>query len=267
MSKKAPLSIAVITRNEAGRLEDCLKSASWADDLIVVDDLSVDRTAKIARKYTDRVYERRMDIEGRHRNYAYSLAKNEWVFSLDADERITDELREEIKHILRRGIKDVAFTVPIKAFIGDKWIKRGGWYPGRKVRLFRKDKFKYEEVKVHPRVFYKGSCGHLKHPILHYSYRNLHEFIESLNNQTTLEAEKWFDERRKIGIGKALRKTCDRFLKAYILKRGFLDGVTGLIFAMAAGLYQIFSYVKYQEMLNEAQTYGANEESEHKSAG
>ncbi len=249
MSKKVPLSIVVITKNESGRIEDCLKSASWANDVIVLDDFSVDTTAKIARKYTDRVYERRMDIEGRHRNHAYSLAKNDWVFSLDADERITDELREELKHLLRKEAKDIAFTVPIKAFIGDRWVKHGGWYPGRKVRLFKKDKFKYEEVKVHPRVFYTGSCGHLKNPILHYSYRNFHEFIESLNKQTTLEAEKWFDEKRKIGLAKALRKTCDRFLKAYILKKGFLDGHTGLVFAMAAGLYQIFSYVKYQEML------------------
>ena len=251
MSKKVPLSIVVITKNEAERLEDCLKSASWADDLIVLDDFSVDQTTKVARKYTDRVYERRMDIEGRHRNYAYSLAKNEWVFSLDADERITDELREEIKHLLRKDTKHVVFTVPIKAFIKDVWVKHGGWYPGRKVRLFRKGEFKYEEVKVHPRVFYKGSCGHLENPILHYSYKNFHEFIESLNNQTTLEAEKWFDEKRKIGLAKALRKTCDRFFKAYILKMGFLDGLTGLIFAMSAGLYQIFSYAKYQEMLKQ----------------
>jgi len=249
MSKKAPLSIVIITKNEAERLEDCLKSVSWANDIIVLDDLSIDNTAKIARKYTDRVYERRMDVEGRHRNYGYSLAKNEWVFSLDADERITDELREELKHFLKKEAEHVVFTVPIKAFIGERWVRHGGWYPGRKVRLFRKDNFKYEEVKVHPRVFYEGSCGHLKHPILHYSYKNFHEFIESLNKQTTLEAEKWFDEKRVIGTGKALRKTCDRFLKAYILKKGFLDGLTGFMFAMAAGLYQIFSYAKYQEML------------------
>jgi glycosyltransferase involved in cell wall biosynthesis len=256
MGKKTALSIVVITKNEADRLDDCLKSASWVNDLIVVDDLSVDETTKIAKKYTDRIYKRRMDIEGRHRNYAYSLAKNEWVFSLDADERITDELREEIKHILRKSVKHVAFTVPVKAFIGDRWIRYGGWYPGRKVRFFKRDSFKYEEVKVHPRVFYKGSCGHLKNPILHYSYRNFHEFIESLNNQTTLEAEKWFDERRKIGFAKALRKTCDRFLKAYILKKGFLDGIIGFIFAMSAGLYQIFSYIKYQEMLKQGKKNG-----------
>lgn len=249
MSKKTPLSIVIITKNEADRLEDCLKSASWVDDLIIVDDFSIDQTTKIAGKYTDRVYERKMDVEGRHRNYAYSLAKNEWVFSLDADEKITDELREELKHVLRKEIRHVVFTVPVKAFIGNRWVRHGGWYPAGKVRLFRKDKFKYEEVKVHPRVFYKGTCGHLNNPVLHYSYKDFHEFFESLNNQTTLEAEKWFDEKRKIGLGKALRKTCDRFLKAYILKKGFLDGLTGLVFAMAAGLYQIFSYAKYQEML------------------
>lgn len=249
MSKKVPLSVVVITKNEALRLEDCLKSASWVNDLVVLDDFSIDSTTKIARKHTDRVYERRTDIEGRHRNYAYSLAKNEWVLSLDADERITDELREEIQGLLRKEIHHAAFTVPIKAFIGDTWVRHGGWYPGRKVRLFKKDRFKYEEVKVHPRVFYEGTCGHLKNPILHYSYRNFHEFIESLNRQTTLEAEKWFDEKRPIGLAKALRKTIDRFLRAYILKKGFLDGLIGLMFAMAAGLYQIFSYAKYQEMI------------------
>lgn len=257
MSKKAPLSIVVITKNEADRIEDCLKSASWADDLIVVDDFSIDTTTKIAGKYTDRVYERKMDIEGRHRNYAYSLAKNEWVFSLDADERITDELREEIKRLLRKETKHIIFTVPIKTFIGDTWVKHGGWYPGRKVRLFKKNEFKYEEVKVHPRVFYKGSCGHLKSPILHYSYKDFHEFIESLNNQTTLEAGKWFNEKRKIGVTGTLRKTCDRFLKAYILKKGFLDGLIGLVFAIAAGLYQIFSYAKYQDMLKQEKKNGA----------
>jgi len=257
MSKKAPLSIVIITRNEADKLDDCLKSASWADDLIVLDDFSVDGTTKIARKYTDRVYERRMDVEGRHRNYAYSLAKNKWVFSLDADERITDELRQEIRHILKKEIHHTIFTVPIKAFIGDKWVRHGGWYPGRKVRLFKKDEFKYEEVKIHPRVFYKGSSGHLKNPIVHYSYANLHEFIESLNNQTTLEAEKWLDEKRKIKLAGAIRKTCDRFLKAYILKKGFLDGLTGLMFASAAGLYQLWSYAKYIEMIKKEKENGA----------
>ncbi len=260
MSKKFPLSVVIITKNESENIEDCLKSAAWADDVIVLDDFSIDATVKIARTHTERVYERRMDIEGRHRNYAYSLAKNEWVFSLDADERITPELREELKHLLRKeagpvrkefsnGVKDATFTVPIKAFIGDKWVKHGGWYPGRKVRLFRKDKFKYEEAKVHPRVFYQGSCGHLDSPILHYSYKNYHEFFRSLNNQTTLEAEKWFGEKRKIGAWKAVRKMIDRFLKAYILKKGFLDGFTGFIFAMGGGLYQIYSYAKYREML------------------
>jgi len=250
MKKRFPLSVVIITRNESERLEECLKSASSFNDIVVLDDFSVDSTARIARKYTERVYERKMDVEGRHRNFAYSLAKNDWVFSLDADERLTVELSEELKKLLKKSPKEAAFTVCIKTFIGKRWVRRGGWYPGRKVRLFRKDKFRYEEVKVHPRVFIDGECGHLKHPILHYSYRNFHEFIESLNNQTTLEAEKWFDEKRKIGTAKALRKTIDRFLKAYVFKKGFLEGLTGFVFAMAAGLYQIWSYAKYREMLD-----------------
>jgi len=135
--------------------------------------------------------------------------------------------------------------------LGKRWIRYSGWYPAPKVRLFDKRFFKYEEAEVHPRVFIDGSCGHLKSDIIHYSYRNFHDFFESLNNQTTLEARKWFKERRKIGFLKMYRKFVDRFLKAYILKQGFRDGLVGFIVSYSSGLYQVMSYVKYREMLEQ----------------
>ncbi|MCM8790564.1 MAG: glycosyltransferase family 2 protein [Candidatus Omnitrophica bacterium] len=247
---KVPVSVVVITKNEEDNIADCLKSASWADETVVLDDSSSDNTVNIAKKYTDKVFTRKMDIEGRHRNYAYSLAKNDWVLSLDADERISRELADEISSLIKAGPKDKAYTIPIKTYIGDKWIRWGGWYPAPKVRLFDKRFFRYEEAVVHPRVFIDGSCGHLKKDIIHYSYRNFHDFFTSLNNQTTLEAEKWFKERRKINFIKMYRKALSRFIKAYIQKGGYKDGLLGFTVSWAGALYQFMSYIKYKEMLS-----------------
>lgn len=247
--KKIPISIVVITRNEETNIANCLKSVSWADEIVVLDDNSTDSTVQIARLYTDKVFTRKMDIEGVHRNYAYSLAKNDWVLSLDADECVSPELAAELEELFRNTLKDKAYTIPIKTFIGSRWIRYSGWYPAPKVRLFEKRYFKYEEVEVHPRVFIEGSCGHLTKDIIHYSYRNFHDYFESLNNQTTLEARKWFNEKRKIGLLKTSRKFVDRFLRAYIRKQGFRDGFLGFVISYGSGLYQLMSYAKYWEML------------------
>ncbi|MFA5142631.1 MAG: glycosyltransferase family 2 protein [Candidatus Omnitrophota bacterium] len=248
--EKIPVSVVVITKNEENNIADCLKSVSWADEIVVLDDDSTDKTVTIARQYTDRVSARKMDIEGRHRNYAYGLAKNKWVLSLDADERASAELENELRGLFNGGMKAAAYSIPIKTFIGKRWIRYGGWYPAPKVRLFDKGRFKYEEAEVHPRAFIDGTCGHLTKDIVHYSYRDFHDFFQSLNNQTTLEAKKWFKERRKIGFLKMYRKAISRFLKAYLQKAGFRDGLLGFVISYGGGLYQFMSYVKYREMLD-----------------
>jgi len=252
--EKVPVSVVVITRNEADNIADCLKSASWADEVVVLDDNSTDDTVKIAKGFTDKVFTRTMDIEGRHRNYAYSLAKNEWVLSLDADERVSPELAEEIGALMKGPMKDKAYTIPIKTYIGKQWIKHSGWYPAPKVRLFDKKSFKYEEAEVHPRVFIDGSCGHLTKDIVHYSYRDFHDFFVSINNQTTLEAKKWFKERRNVNFIKMYRKSLSRFLKAYVQKGGIKDGLLGFFISWAGAHYQFMSYIKYKEMLNNERT-------------
>ena len=126
---KIPVSVVVITKNEERNIADCLKSVSWADELIVLDDNSTDNTVNIAKQYTDKVSSRKMDIEGRHRNYSYSLARNSWILTLDADERVTDELREEISLTLTGDIPQNAFTIPRRNHIGTYWLRWGGQYP------------------------------------------------------------------------------------------------------------------------------------------
>lgn len=248
--EKIPVSVVVITRNEEENIERCLASvAPWADEIIVLDDRSTDNTVEIAKRFTDKVFSRKMDVEGTHRNYAYSLAKNGWVLSLDADEMASGELGTELGGLFKGPMKDKAYTIPIKTYIGKRWIRYAGWYPAPKVRLFDKKSFRYEDVEVHPRVFIDGTCGHLTKDIVHYSYRNYHDFFESLNNQTTLEAKKWFNEKRKINFLKMYRKFLSRLLKAYVQKQGFKDGLLGFTVSYAAGLYQFMSYVKYREMV------------------
>jgi len=246
---KAPVSIVIIAKNEEINIGNSVGSSIWADEVLVIDDYSNDRTREYAEKAGAKVITRKMDIEGRHRNFAYSQARNLWVLSLDADEVISKELKEELESIVKKDPNDSAYTIPIKTYLGDYWVRYGGWYPAAKVRFFRKDKFRYEEAEVHPRVFIDGTCAHLKSDIMHYSYKDFHDFFASLNNQTTLEAKKWFNEKRKIGFLKMMRKFYDRFFKAYFLKKGFRDGLVGFVFAYAGSLYQLMSYAKYKEML------------------
>ena len=189
-----------------------------------------------------------MDIEGRHRNWAYQQAKNSWVLSLDADERLTPELKDEIEQVLRDPGGFVGFTIPRRNYIGDYWVKYGGWYPSPQLKLLRRDKFRWEEVQVHPRAFLEGECGHLKSDLIHYSYKDISDFLQKLNRQTSLEVEKWIYQNKKMKTVRFIWRTIDRFFRSYIKKKGFRDGFYGFIVAYFASLYQFLSLLKYREI-------------------
>ncbi len=248
MENKISLSVVIIVKNEEKRIADCLESVKWADEIVVVDDMSTDRTVEITRRYTDKVFQRKMEIEGVHRNYAYSLAGNEWVLSLDADEKVSPELKDEIARVINEGTECSVFAIPLRNYIGDYWVRWGGWYPAYKDRLFRKGHFRYEEVDVHPRPIYDGKCGRLKGDIIHYSYEDFSELIGSLNGQTSKEAQKWIATGRKMSLAKALWRAVDRLFRSFIAKKGYRDGVVGLMVALNGSFYQILSYAKYWEL-------------------
>lgn len=252
MQDKIVLSVVILTKNEEERIARCLDSVKWADEIIVVDDESVDRTREIVRQYTDKIFIRKMDIEGKHRNWAYAQAKNNWVLSLDADEIMTPELKEEIERVLKSNPKENGFTIPRRNYIGSYWVRYGGWYPSPQLKLFRKDKFRYEEVGVHPRAFMDDPCGHLKSYIIHYSYKNLEDFLNKLNNQTTREAQKWFAQNKPMYLRRFVWRSIDRFVRTYIGRKGYKDGFIGFAVAFYAGLYQFMSYLKYRELVWEA---------------
>jgi len=246
-----PLSVVVVTKNEEDNIDSCLSSVKgWAEEIVIVDDESSDRTVKKAGVYTDRIFYRKMDVEGAHRNWAYAQASCEWILSLDADERVTPELREEISRILEHP-EHALYTIPRKNFIGDYWVRHGGQYPSAQLRLFRRGALRYEETYVHPRVFSEGTTGHLQQNILHYSYRDFAHFLKKLNSQTTLEARKWVDDGRRMTRGKALWRAFDRFVRTYIRKKGYRDGFMGFMVAYFASVYQVVSYAKYWQMIHQ----------------
>ena len=245
---KVPISVVVIAKNEERNIAECLGSVyGWADEVIVVDDESSDKTVEMAKKFANRVVQRKMENEGIHRNWAYAQAKNEWVLNLDADEIVSDELKNEITAVLP-NTKFHAFDIPLRNFVGKYWVKHGGWYPANKLRLFMKSRFKYEEVEVHPKVFLNGDTGHFTKDIIHKGYPDFEHFLASLNRQTTLEARKWIQTGRQMSLGRAVWRTIDRFPRRYIGKRGYKDGFIGFMIAFFDSLYQVMSYAKYWEM-------------------
>lgn len=145
--------------------------------------------------------------------------------------------------------KENGFTIPRRNYIGGYWVKHGGWYPSPQLKLFRKDKFKHEEVEIHGRAFMDDPCGHLKSDIIHYSCRDLEDFIRKLNKQTTWEAQKWHRMGKPMRLGRFFYRAIDRFVRAYVSKRGYKDGFIGFVVAFNAALYQFISYLKYREII------------------
>ena len=253
--KKTSLTVAIITKNEEKRLPACLKTVEWADEILILDDDSNDRTIQVAESFGAKCLKRKMDIEGRHRNFLYAQATHEWVLSLDADEHVTPELANKITEIVKQN--DSAFSgysIPMRIFIGDRWIRGAGYYPSARLKLFRKEKFKYEEAKVHPRVFLDGKCGHLKEEIYHYSFKDFSNFLSKFNRETDLEAEKWVLDKRKMSFGLAFYKSTDRFFRAYLTKKGYRDGFLGFILSCFSSWYQLVTYAKYWEIKQKENT-------------
>jgi glycosyltransferase involved in cell wall biosynthesis len=254
MAARIPLSVVILAKNEAERIPDCLRSVQWAQEKLVIDDESTDATEQVSESLGARVLKRKMDVEGRHRNWAHDQAEHEWVLSLDADERVTPELARELQQLFTQEPTYEVYAIPRRNHIGNQWIRYGGWYPSAQVKLFKKSVFRWEETTVHPRALTDRPTGVLQHDLIHYSYRDIADFVAKMNRQTTWEAQKWVADRRRIGLGKALWRTVDRFFRAYIGKGGYREGFLGFTLAGFGGWYQLISYAKYLELTRNSET-------------
>ena len=239
------ISIIVITKNEAHDIRECLKSISWADEIIILDSDSTDDTVKIAREFTKHVYiSQDWQGFGIQKNRALAYATKEWVLSLDADERVTEELRAEIEEAIAKPNSNSGFRIPRSSNYCGKFMRHSGWSPDYVVRLFRKDFGKFSESIVHENLVINGNIGTIKHPISHYAFSDLEEVLDEINRYSSAGATQKLNQGKKSSLGKALRHGLWAFMRTFFIQAGFLDGREGFMLAVsnAEGVY--YRYLK-----------------------
>ncbi|MCB9881988.1 MAG: glycosyltransferase family 2 protein [Planctomycetes bacterium] len=242
------VTACVITFNEEDRLEACLATLRWADALIVVDSHSTDGTVAIAERFGARVVQRPFPGHIEQKNFAADQADTAWVLSLDADERLTPELARELEEALRDVPEDVvAFRMPRMTRYLGRWIRHGAWYPDRKIRMWRSDRGRWGGVNPHDRVEVDGRVVDLRHDILHDSYRDVADHVRTINHFTSVMARARYERGERFSFTRLLVKPPLRFLRDYVLKRGFLDGMPGLMVALIAQYYVLLVAVKLWE--------------------
>ncbi len=246
---KYPVSIIIIAGCEENNIEDCLKSVLFSDDIVVVNSFSKDRTVEIAKKYTERVYLKEWEGYAKQKAYSLSLAKNEWVMSLDADERATPELIEEILKITKSTDSLDGYYIPRKNYFLGKWIRSCGWYPGYQLRLFRKDKTGLTDRKVHEGFVVDGKTGYMKGDIIHHTHPNIEYIISKINEYSTLQAEEK-SERKKARWFNIIINPLIAFLQHFILRKGFTDGIHGFLVSLIHALTNLLTYMKIWELQN-----------------
>lgn len=238
------LSVVVITRNEETNLRRCLESVKFADQIVVVDSGSTDATVGIAKSFNAEVHEIVWTGFGNAKQFALSKATSEWVLSIDADEEVSVDLTAEIKRIITQDDSVAAYEMPrLTNFLG-KWIYHSGWYPDRVLRLFRRTSGRFTPDIVHERVLVDGKVGRFTGNLLHYSYPSLEVYFEKFNRYTTEGAELEASRGKRAGIFDLTIRPGLAFIKHYISKAGFLDGIEGLTISVLSAVAVFVKYAK-----------------------
>ncbi len=243
------ITATVITLNEEHNIAAALESLSWADEIIVVDSESTDRTVEIARGFTDRIFVRSWPGYSAQKNFAAEQAVNDWIFSLDADERVSKELANEIEQLKGGAEPEAAgFEMSRLTFYLGRWIKHSGWRPDYKLRLYDRKRARWRGDYVHETLVVDGKIERLGGDLLHYTVRDASEHHLRMDRYTTLAAEQAYSQGKRASILSLLVSPAVVFLRSYILKLGFLDGVPGLAIARFAAHYEFLKNLKLWEM-------------------
>ncbi len=245
---RCPLSVIVITRNEEPNIDECLGSVAWADEIVVVDAKSTDATASRARRYTENVFITDWLGYAGAKTFALAKAKHEWILWLDADERVTDGLGEEIRSVITGSPSAAGFEVARRAYFLGKWIRHCGWYPSTVVRLFKRSAARFDGSRVHEGLVVNGPVGRLRNDLLHYTDHTLYHYLTKFNSYTTLAAEDLADRGRRFSLADLLARPPYLFLKMYLLRRGFLDGMHGLVLSLLSAAYVFCKYAKLWDL-------------------
>jgi glycosyltransferase involved in cell wall biosynthesis len=248
MSTKTKISAVVRTFNEELNIRDCLESLKWADEVLVVDALSTDRTVEIAREYTDQVILQEWLGHVGQSQFVTDRASHLWVFSLDADERVSPELRDEILALDLENTPHDAYDMPRRHFFLRRWINHSGWYPDRNIRLFRKDRCRWGGYEPHDKIQVPGSLASLKGDLHHYIYRDMNHFAETKNRYATRTARDHFRTGRKSTLIHITLRPLFTFFDRYLIRRGILDGLAGYVISVMEAYGVFLKYIKLYEM-------------------
>lgn len=249
------LSIVISAYNEEKKIEDCLKSAIFADEIIFVDNTSSDKTVEIAKKYTSKIFVRQNNLMlNVNKNFGFGKAKGDWILSLDADERVSPELAKEVQDEignlkLEIGNSGIAgYWIPRKNIIFGKWIKHTGWYPDYQLRLFKNSKGRFAEKHVHEMIEIEGETKRLTNPMIHYNYDNVSQFLHKLSViYGPNEAENLIKKGIKVAAKDAIIFPTQEFLKRFFAQDGYKDGLHGLTLSLFMAFYHFVVFAMIWE--------------------
>lgn len=248
------LSVVVITKNEAAHIGRCLESVAWAEQIIVLDSGSDDDTVAICRRYTDRVYQTDWPGFGIQKQRAVDKADGDWIFSIDADEVVTPELRAEIEQAMQSE-RYKGYEIPRLSSYCGRQMRHGGWWPDYVLRLFRRDCGRFTDAAVHESIIVEGEVGRLKSPLLHDAFINLDEVLHKVNSYSTLGAEMLYRRGVRSSLTKAVFKGIWTFIRTYWLKAAFLDGRQGFMLSISNAEGTYYKYMKLLELQHSRQSH------------
>ncbi len=244
------LSVVIITFNEVSNIRRTLESVRWADEIVVVDSGSTDRTVAICREYTDRVVHQDWLGFARQKNLAIDRASGDWILSLDADEPVEPALADEVRAIIGSSVAPAGYRIPRKTFFLGGQVRHGGWYPDYNLRLFRRGAGRFEDRAVHEAIRVQGPVGTTRHAILHYAYPDLASYMSSINKYSSLAVDVMAEEGIsdfKAGWVNVLVRPAATLALRYFFRLGFLDGKRGLVLNMFHSYYVFAKYAKAWE--------------------
>ncbi|MCI0515923.1 glycosyltransferase family 2 protein [candidate division KSB1 bacterium] len=246
---RAKISAILIARDEAQNIKNCLASIQWVDEIVVVvDSRSTDETEAIARRYTTRVWVEPWNGYAATKNFALQQTTHAWILWIDADEVVPPALRQEIEHALQHPTAVAGFELPRLAWFLGRWIRHGGWYPGYVLRFFQKSQGQFNQLLVHEGLQVAGAIRRLKNPLLHYTDRSIEHYFRKFNQFTSLAAVQLQQQQRKFKLADLIFRPLNIFIKMYVFKFGFLDGLQGFILAIFSAHYVFTKYAKLWEL-------------------
>jgi glycosyltransferase involved in cell wall biosynthesis len=242
------VSAVIITHNEEHNIKEALKSVSWADEIVVVDSGSNDRTVEFAKKTGAKTFRREWKGYIDQKSWADSKAISEWILSIDADERVSQELKMEILSLMKSGTGKNGYYIPRRAIFLGRKIRHCHWYPDYQMRLFRKKKATWKGGLVHERIEVKGETGKLKRDLIHYTYKDIADQTDKLNKYSTLWATDAFKKGRKAGIASVILSPAATFLNVYFFRLGLLDGFPGFVISRGLAYYSFQKKAKLYQL-------------------